>query len=110
MKPSIAHEHRPHSQRPTTDEQRQTQVPHRITIDDPQLATIQIGRQTNRLSDLDHRGVGDVLGAFSAHFEEAIYVLTRELGSSLAERREPLDHPLGEQLLLVVAADLGLPA
>src|SRR5256886_16939517 len=69
-----------------------------------------MGRQTNRLSDLDHRAVGDLLGAFGAHFEEAIYVLTRELGSSLAERREPLDDPLGEQVLLVVAADLGLPA
>src|SRR3989442_16022898 len=37
------HEHRPHPERATPDEQRQTQVPHRITIDDPQLATIQIG-------------------------------------------------------------------
>jgi len=69
-----------------------------------------VGGQTDGVAHLDHRLGGDLIGSLGAGIEDVVDLLARQSRASLAEGREALDDPLGEELLLVVAADLSLPA
>src|SRR5579872_2383889 len=69
-----------------------------------------VGRQPDRAAHLGHRLASLLAGAVAALVKDRRDPLGAQLGPCLAEWTECLDDALGKQLLLVVAADLGLTA